>query len=201
VDNLAPSVPANAILAIAGSKSVRLKWSRDRIDPDVGRYDVYRSTASGFPVIFSNQITTTIDTTVLDTGLTSGPTYYYRIVAVDVHGNASIPSPELTTGGPLDARAQEILPKNFGLNQNYPDPFNPSTTIGYQLPQAAHVTLKIYTLLGQEVATLVDGVQDPGFKSVEWNGEHIASGVYLYRFVATYGGPTFTQVRKMLITK
>jgi hypothetical protein len=93
------------------------------------------------------------------------------------------------------------LPSTFGLDQNYPDPFNPSTTITYRLPESAHVLLKVYNLLGQEVETLVNAVQSPGLKSVAWNGGHAASGVYFYRIVAGYGSGSFMQSRKMLFTK
>ena len=102
---------------------------------------------------------------------------------------------------PLAVRAGAVVPSSFAMNQNYPDPFNPSTTIVYQIPAAAHVTLKVYTVLGQEVATLVDGDQAPGIRSVSWDGDHVASGVYLYRIVATSGGRTFTEVRKMVHAK
>ncbi len=201
VDNLPPSAPAGASLSIAGSRSVRLKWNRDRIDPDVADYEIHRSVGGGFQVSPLNLIATTTDTTALDTGLASGPTYYYRVVTVDTHGNQSPPSPELSTGGPLSVSVEQALPAAFGLDQNYPDPFNPSTTITYKLPQSAHVTLKVYTLLGQEVATLVDGVQDAGSRSVLWRAENTASGVYFYRIVATYGAGSFSQVRRMLVTK
>jgi hypothetical protein len=93
------------------------------------------------------------------------------------------------------------LPTEFALAQNYPNPFNPSTTILYQLPQAAHVTLKIYNVLGQEVATLMDGLEDAGYKSVVWNAANVASGVYFYKIVMTSGQRTFTDVRKTLVLK
>jgi hypothetical protein len=201
VGNLAPSASANAKLAIAGPTSVRVSWDRNRIDPDIGHYEVYRSTASGFPTIIANRIAATADTAILDAGLSSGQTYYYRIVTVDLDGNTSLASPELNTGGPLAVGARGPLPDRFALDKIYPDPFNPSTTISCQLPQAAHVTLKVYTVLGQEVATLVDDMQYPGFKSVQWNGEHVASGVCFYRIVVTSGGQRIIQVRNMLITK
>jgi hypothetical protein len=98
------------------------------------------------------------------------------------------------------------LPKDFALDQNYPNPFNPSTIIRYQLPFHSYVILKIYNLLGEELKTLIDGVQDPGFKSAEWNAEDVPSGIYYYRLQAIpqsdagQAGP-FTQTRKFMLLK
>ena len=79
------------------------------------------------------------------------------------------------------------LPVAFQLNQNYPNPFNPSTTISYQLPNQAHVTLKVFDVLGREVATLVNKLEEPGYKSVVFDGGRLATGVYNYRLqVGTY---------------
>jgi hypothetical protein len=86
-------------------------------------------------------------------------------------------------------------PSHFALEQNYPNPFNPSTTINYELPRASHVTLTVYDLLGREVATLVDGLEEPGYKSVEWNAAGVASGIYLCRLDAG----DFVQSRKLLL--
>jgi len=100
------------------------------------------------------------------------------------------------------------LPKEFFVAQNYPNPFNPSTIINYQLPIDSWVTLKVYNILGQEVATLIDGFQDAGYKSVEWNssssGEGTSSGVYFYRLDAmSVRDPnnSYHQIRKMILMK
>ena len=94
-----------------------------------------------------------------------------------------------------------IVPLEFALHQNYPNPFNPSTVIRYDLPQYAKVTLKIYNLLGQEVATLVDGVQDAGVKAVKLDASNFSSGVYIYRITSNADGRTFTDTRKMIVLK
>ena len=96
------------------------------------------------------------------------------------------------------------LPKEFALRQNFPNPFNPSTEIRFELPVSSIVTLKVYDLLGREVATLVDGMQEAGYKSAQWNAGNFASGVYYYRLDAKgleKGKSTFTQVRKLLLIK
>ena len=94
------------------------------------------------------------------------------------------------------------IPKEFALEQNYPNPLNPATTINYALPAASNVQLRIYNLLGQVVSTLVDGVQDVGYQTAEWDAGSAASGIYFYRLEATSTvdpKKSFTQVRKMIL--
>ncbi len=99
------------------------------------------------------------------------------------------------------------LPTSFNLQQNYPNPFNPSTVIGYQIPVASYVSLKIYDILGREVATLVDEREEAGSYSVAFNaGEKFTSGVYISRLVAQsygkhQGNKSFVQTKKMLMVK
>ena len=104
---------------------------------------------------------------------------------------------------PLTAiREKPARPLSYQLSQNYPNPFNPTTTIQYQIPRQERVTLEIYDILGQKIATLVDGVLQPGQYSAMWNGGnnagiHVATGVYFYRLQAG----SFTSVKKMLLLK
>jgi hypothetical protein len=96
------------------------------------------------------------------------------------------------------------VPLQFALHQNYPNPFNPVTVMSYDLPVSARVTLTIYNTLGQVVQTLVDGVQNAGFRSVRWNAVNFASGVYFYRMDAVaVSDPSrsFTSVKKMVLIK
>jgi len=86
----------------------------------------------------------------------------------------------------VDVPAESNLPQTFHLSQNFPNPFNPTTTIQYTLPERARVSLKIYDVLGNEVKTLVDETQPPGVKSVVWDGkgnqgQTISSGIYFYK--------------------
>jgi hypothetical protein len=89
------------------------------------------------------------------------------------------------------------LPRVVALNQNFPNPFNPSTTISFALPRTENITLKVYDMLGREVATLVDGREDAGEHSVKWNAEGFASGVYFCRMQAN--GIVLTQ--KILLVR
>jgi hypothetical protein len=89
------------------------------------------------------------------------------------------------------------VPKDFVLQQNFPNPFNPSTTIRYAVPQTSPVIIKVYDLTGQEVATLVNEVKEAGTYEVKFDAGKLASGVYIYRMTAG----EFTSVKKMNVLK
>ncbi|TDI88765.1 MAG: T9SS type A sorting domain-containing protein, partial [Caldithrix sp.] len=93
-------------------------------------------------------------------------------------------------------------PIQFILHNNYPNPFNPATTITYDLPEAANVVLKIYNVLGREVRTLIYSRQQPGPQSVVWDGRNalgikVSSGIFIYRLQAG----DFVQTKKMILLK
>mgnify|MGYP001608636178 FL=1 len=117
-------------------------------------------------------------------------------------GNYEIYYKRDPTGNTVGIEAIESeIPSQFRLEQNYPNPFNPTTTIRYQLSVQTHVTLKVYDVLGREVATLVDGAEEPGYKSVLFDASDVANGVYFYRMEATpeNGGSAFVQIKKMIV--
>jgi len=89
------------------------------------------------------------------------------------------------------------VPSKFELLQNYPNPFNPNTEIKYNLPEASRVTLNVYNIIGQQVASLVNGNVEAGFHSVIFNGSDLPSGTYLYR-LQIYN---FVQTKKMILLK
>ncbi len=90
-----------------------------------------------------------------------------------------------------------VQPTKYSLEQNYPNPFNPSTTIKYSLPNNSTVSLKVYNLIGQEVATLINSFQTSGEYSVTFNASNLSSGVYFYRLESG----SFNVVKKMLFVK
>ena len=89
------------------------------------------------------------------------------------------------------------IPEEFLLRQNYPNPFNPVTIIWYGVPEQTHVTLRIYDALGRVVVTLVNGVQEPGFKSVVFDAGTLSGGVYFYRLQAG----KFVETRKLVLLR
>tara|TARA_Y100001970_G_scaffold287612_1_gene412720 strand:- start:6175 stop:7974 length:1800 start_codon:yes stop_codon:yes gene_type:complete len=105
----------------------------------------------------------------------------------------------------VERMTEEILaniPSVFSLSQNYPNPFNPITKMNYNLPMRSKVNISIYNVLGQEIKTLVNEVQEYGYHSISWNGKDnfgrdMASGVYFTRMVSK----GFTQTKKMLLVK
>ncbi len=96
-----------------------------------------------------------------------------------------------------DVESEKTSPENFLLFQNYPNPFNPSTKISWQAPVGSWQTLKIYDVLGNEVATLVDEYKPSGSYEVEWNPGDFSSGVYFYQLKVG----NFIGTKKMILLK
>jgi len=103
----------------------------------------------------------------------------------------------ISTSGEADRQEERQLPQEYGLMQNYPNPFNASTTIAFELPEAASVRLELFTILGQHVATLEQGVFEAGRHTVMLDGSHLSSGMYVYRLQAG----SFNKSRKLLLVK
>lgn len=142
----------------------------------------------------NTQILFTIDAEELGTGV------YTDIIelATNVPDNPLIEIPVNITVTPDTGTGEDAeVPTVFVLKQNYPNPFNPVTIITYGLPEAADVRIEVFNMMGQRVATLVNGMENAGYHSVAFNAGHLSSGMYLYRIQAR----DFTDVRKMLLLK
>ncbi len=96
-----------------------------------------------------------------------------------------------------EGNSSEEIPNVFSLLPNYPNPFNPMTEIRYTLPKECLIRLEVFDILGRRVATLVDGFQRAGYKSIRWDGDGMASGIYFYRLKAG----DYTKVRKMVLIR
>lgn len=131
-----------------------------------------------------------------DKELNSGR-YEYRLKQIDYNGNYEY----------FDLSNEVVIgvPEKYVLAQNYPNPFNPSTLIKYSIPNAANVSIKIFDILGNEVATLINEKQNAGFYSVEFSskekGSALSSGVYFYKLIATGVSGDFTESKKMTLIK
>jgi hypothetical protein len=144
-------------------------------------------------------------------GQTMIPNGVDEILRIETRGEGSLELSNTITiaegGGKIPtsvrrARSESTLPRKLTLDQNVPNPFNPTTVISFSLPEAAHVTLDVYNIMGQRVATLLEERMAAGRHTVTWNGRthdgrQATSGVYLYKIVAG----SHTETRKMLLLK
>jgi hypothetical protein len=131
----------------------------------------------------------------IDSTLPGPGIWWYRLKQVDLDGTAHFTEP--ISVNVVANVVERVLPTKFALAQNYPNPFNPSTTIEFALPKSVHATLKVFDLLGREVATLVDEQLPPGNYKREWHAQDMASGVYLYRLQAG----EFVGTKKLLLLR
>jgi len=122
--------------------------------------------------------------------------YWYRLEDVSLDGKKTLHDPISIA---VRARQEIVreLPTTYKLHQNHPNPFNPLTTIRYDLPEATHVTLDIYAITGQHVVTLVSGAQEAGYYEATWDGGVFGNGTYFYRLEAG----EFEETKRMLLLK
>jgi hypothetical protein len=113
-------------------------------------------------------------------------------------------NPRVVEMSPVEQEEEDLsqLPREFDMQQNYPNPFNPNTLIEYTLPKSTPVKIQVFNILGQDVRVLVDESQEPGYKTVYWDGKdnsgrEVGSGIYFYRIVAG----SFVKCKKMALLK
>ncbi|MEO0293362.1 MAG: LamG-like jellyroll fold domain-containing protein [candidate division WOR-3 bacterium] len=157
------------------------------------------SGVSGYHIIRNGEVVgSTSGTSYEDSGILSDRDYTYAVRAYTASGVTSIISNEVQVLRLRDSVDQDDQqPMRFELYQNYPNPFNPVTRIQYEIPSQGRVLLKVYDILGREVAKLVDEVKQAGKYEVEFDGSKLSSGVYFYKLMV--GDNAF--VRKMVLIK
>lgn len=143
-----------------------------------------------------------IDSTLTDTArvfkpLLNGQRYYWRVRGWNPGGWGPFSQTWTIQVIISSIAGRPDVPAAYALEQNHPNPFNPSTKIGFALPREGHAKLEIYNMLGQKVATVLDERREPGYHTVTFDASSLPSGVYLYR-LATSGGAF---VRKMILMK
>lgn len=209
-NNLPPSAPQNLSVRESSNKHPLLVWdvNTEPDEPDIDGYKIYRK---GGSVDWEVIATTTsgsrriakisYEDTELSTSHRRGDDYFYKVTAVASNGIESgfsnIVEIEARLGKKLNEYSSEDFPKEYSLAANYPNPFNPTTQISYQLPKDGFVSLSVFNALGQEVAELVNQHQAMGKYSVQFNANNLPSGVYIYKLQAG----DFSSVKKMLLTK
>ena len=196
VDNIAPGVPLGLAVAYNTGSGNQLSWE-DSPESDFQYYRVYRGDIENSilgPVTFQHDTVTSEWTDPNEHGCN----VYYRVSAIDCSGNES----ELST--PVEITGDDIpeIPQSFTLHQNVPNPFNPVTTIRFDLPVGEHVKISIFNLKGELVATILNRHMTSGRKEIVWNakdngGSLVASGMYFYRLIAG----DFTETRKMILLR
>lgn len=203
-DTSAPPPPPRGVsISAVNSNSVTLVWSKSLL-PNLSGYKVYfkDSTQLFFPG--ADTLTVGTDTTCTISGLLPGKTYRFSVSCINKQNSEGCYSSGVTsTTSVTKVVTDEALLVTWSLGQNYPDPFNPSTTIQYSLPSRSNVRISIANVLGQQITTLVNGDRNGGIHEVVWHA-NVASGIYFYRIEAvSVTDPTskFVQVKKMLLLK
>ncbi len=188
-------VELSSFTASVNEKNVTLNWTTATETNNQG-FEIERNSGNGFEkvgyVAGSGTSTEPHIYSFIDASLNEG-TYSYRLKQLDFDGTFEY----------FDAIEVEVaIPDVFALEQNYPNPFNPSTKIDFSLAVNSKVSLKVFDVLGQEVATLVNTDLVAGVHNVDFNAASINSGVYFYRIEATgIDGTNFTSVKKMILLK
>ncbi len=97
----------------------------------------------------------------------------------------------------VDVDNQKLYPRKFSLSQNYPNPFNPTTNIGFRIANFGFVSLKVYDVLGREVATLINEEKFPGEYEIKFDASHLSSGIYFYKLQTE----KYSSTKKMILLK
>ena len=208
----APSTPTGLTITNAGSSfgSPNIDWNNNP-ESNINGYEVWRQQKriiDGYTFPFSwlaNTTSSAYTDLTLFFGSTNDDQYRYAVKAVDSNGNKSGLSNStvwISGFGFLKVRPNKEAPETFALNNNYPNPFNPATTISVELPEAAVVSLRVFNVMGQQVAQLANGNYPAGYHQVTFDASKLSSGLYIARFEATgASGQLFSRDIKMQLIK
>ncbi len=188
-------VELTSFTATANNNNVVLNWATATEKNNQG-FEIQRSNGNGFTTIgFVKGAGTTTQPQnyqFIDRNLNSG-TYSYRLKQIDLDGTSDLSKV---------VEVEILNPKEFSLNQNFPNPFNPSTKINFSLAADSKVSLKVFNVLGQEVSTLLNGNLAAGNHEINFNAAGMNTGVYFYKLEAAgIDGTKFSSVKKMILSK
>ena len=168
-NDLAPAIPFNFTAAL-DTNYIILSWNKNT-EADFSHYNLYRDTVQGFTIDSTNLAASVTDTFYLNIIPAGISDYYFKLTAVDDQGNESGPSIErhiVLTG--IDRDNSQGF-SDYRLYQNFPNPFNPTTKISYQLKERGYVKLYVYDIKGELIKTLVNQYQEGGYYEVEFTPE------------------------------
>jgi len=201
-----PLAPTGLTITESANNHPLLSWSPNP-EPDLYNYIIYKKVSSEFGFQYLNTSATTSYEDGTETypypggpGVTH-PVWYY-VKAQDINSHVSNESNTVITyvsGASPEKRgaSKTSNPTVYYLEQNYPNPFNPITTINYSIKLAGLATMKVYDLLGTEVATLVNEIKEAGSYSVTFNATNLPSGIYFY----TLTSGNYSSTKKLLLLK
>jgi len=206
-------MPLKAIVLVSFSAEVSqagvyITWTTETEANNAG-FNIYRSQQEDGEYIKINDTIITAqgdDTTGAEYSLTDMPeqsgTYYYKLQDVNINGQTRFHGPIQVAGVTSVEDESAINPGKYQLFQNHPNPFNPNTEIRFTIPNAGHVSIKIYDMNGKLVKNLVSEQKAAGVYSISWDGQDkngfkVTSGVYFYRINAG----EFTMSKKMILMK
>jgi len=208
--DVAPLAPTGLTISEDANNHPRLDWNISP-EPDRNHYNIYRYDSYGGEWQYLTQSSAATYTDQTLTYCHAVPpaqcpnvrNFSYRVTVVDNGSQESNPSDEVTArlvGGSPDkivVNPNSSEPMEYSLGQNYPNPFNPTTTINYSIKTVGEVTLKMYDMLGTEVASLVNERKEPGNYSVTFNAANLPSGMYVYKLTSG----NFAATKKLILLK
>jgi hypothetical protein len=211
--DLPPRAPRNLTAEVDSINNlIVLSWNSST-ENDFNFYNLYRDTKTNFEIDTTKLISSQADTFYVEAIPLGAKRLVYKITATDNQGNESLPSEEVVIDFVSAVNNPPVVINNYMLYLNYPNPFNPSTKIGYKLRERGYVKLYVYSITGELVSVLVNQTQEAGYYEVEFNasvgsgqsaiGNQFASGVYIYQIMIRNENniPVFTDIKKMLMIK
>lgn len=189
----APTAPSNLVVTPVNETSIEVTWT-DNSGNEEGFLVQRKLTTGG---TWADLTTVGADvTSYLDISLVTGNEYCYRIRSFNAAGNSAYSSENCAVPTGIEEITSGI-PSEFSLFNNYPNPFNPATTIYFAVPEVSYVELKVFDALGSEVATILADTKEAGYHHVQFDATNLQSGIYFYQLQAG----SFVETKKMILMK
>lgn len=193
-------VELTSFIASVNGNNIQLNWvTASELNND--GFEIQRALLNGefgkspfIPIAFikgKGTTTSLSNYTYLDNQLAPG-TYFYRLKQKDFDGSFTYSN---------EVAVEVLIPSEFSLKQNYPNPFNPSTVIDYSIPEKADVRIIIYSVLGEEIASLVNMTKEAGYHKYHFDGTELPSGTYIYQLQARGSSGLSVDSKKMILIK